>query len=90
MTEVKVKLINYFDVWGNEEEGFEVNNLCEECQFTLPNEFTNEELLESLKDVGFILPEVKMEQIRFDDMFDYGKEFYQADNGYPIGRIEYI
>ena len=27
---VKYDLYNYFDVWGNEEDGWEVNNLCVE------------------------------------------------------------
>ncbi|MBS5368967.1 MAG: hypothetical protein KHY19_05845 [Coprobacillus cateniformis] len=24
----RYKLVDYFDVWGNEEEGWEVNDLC--------------------------------------------------------------
>lgn len=87
---VKVELINYFDVWGNPEEGWEVNNLCKEGFLELPEDFSNEDLLEALKDFGFLVPTVIEGQIDFEDMGDFGVELFQADNGCPLCRIEFV
>jgi hypothetical protein len=86
---VKVELINYFDIWGNPEEGYEVNNLCSEGEFHLPKDFTEEQLLQGLKDHGFLREFVKMEDIDFMDLIGYGVEFFTSDDGCPLGRVEF-
>ena len=50
----KWKLINYFDVWGNPDDGWEVNNLCEEFDILLPADATHKEILRSLKQARFL------------------------------------
>lgn len=91
MEKINVKLINYFDVWAGEEKGtWEVNNLCEECQFELNEDFTNRDLLQKLKEVGFLKNHVRMNMIEFEDLHEFGIEFSRKVNGYPIGRIEFI
>ena len=49
----KWKLINYFDGWGNPDDGWEVNNLREEFSFLLPTDATHKEILRHLKQVRF-------------------------------------
>ena len=86
---IKVKLVNYFDVWGNEEEGWEINNLCNEGDIELPEEHTNADILAALIEIDFLKDTVTEEMIRFDDLFDFGVELYEAANDYPLCRIEY-
>lgn len=90
MVMIKADLINYFDVWAGEEGTWEVNNLCKEGTIELPGDFTDKQLLQELKDFGFIKEEVTMDQIEFEDLGEFGVEFRQADNGYLIGRIEFL
>lgn len=88
---IDVNLINYFDVWGNKKDGWEVNNLCKEesMSFRLRDNFDNKELFQKLKDVGFIKKGTRFTSIEFEDLSDFGVEFRQKKDGYPLGRIEY-
>lgn len=91
MEKCKVQLINYFDVWGNEEDGYEVNNLCKEGEpFDLPKGFTDEQLLEALKEMEFFNNRATLETVRFEDLHDFGVEFYVARTGEPVGRVEIL
>ena len=48
-------LRNYFDVWGNETDGWEVNNSCIEFDdLVISDESTNKEILSFLKLIGFL------------------------------------
>ncbi len=42
-------LVNYFDVWGNEEDGYEVNNACVEAEdVVITDETTDEDIIDYL------------------------------------------
>lgn len=87
---IKVKLVNYFDVWAGDEEGtWEVNNLCYEDDIELPEEHTNADILAALIEINFLKDTVTEEMLHFEDLFDFGVEFYEAERYYPLGRIEY-
>lgn len=46
---MKWRLINYFDVWGNAEEGWEVNNQCIEAEdIHISDEATDKDICEYL------------------------------------------
>lgn len=84
------KLVNYFDVWGNENDGWEVNNLCTEGKYEVKS-FTDEALLELLiKDANFLLPHITLEDVIFDQSSFEMIEFSRVDNGKPLGRLEKI
>lgn len=83
----KYRLINYFDVWGNEEDGYEVNDLCvEETDIFIADNSTDQEVLSLLVRIGFLTtddPEkvcIKWE----DDMI----EIEGVKTGVPLGRLE--
>ena len=90
MTKLQATLINYFDVWGNQEDGYEVNNLCKEGTVELNEDFTNADLLLELQDVGFLNEHATVEKVEFEDLGDFGVEFFVKETGCPIGRIEFI
>lgn len=85
-----VKLINYFDVWGNKKDGWEVNNMCTESEFELHEDVTDKEILQSLKNVGFMKTTTRMTQLVFEDLHDFGVEIYQKKDMQPICRVEFV
>ena len=92
MTDVKVnkwRLNNYFDVWGNEKDGYEVNNLCTEAEdLWISEDSTDKEICEFLVQIGF-LNTSDMRRIYLEDMGDM-IEIYQRKGNYPLGRLEMI
>jgi hypothetical protein len=48
-------LINYFDVWGNENDGWVINNQCVECNdLKIDRNWDDKLILEFLKSIGFL------------------------------------
>lgn len=83
----KYRLINYFDVWGNEEDGYEVNDLCvEETGIFIADNSTDQQVLNLLVRIGFLTtddPE-KVCVINNGDMI----EIESVEDGCPLGRLE--
>ena len=51
----KFTLVNYFDVWGNAEDGWDVNNWCVEYDdLCITDDATDKEILEYLVKTGFL------------------------------------
>lgn len=51
----RYELINYFDVWGNAKDGWEINNLCVEFDdLYLADDITKKEILNYLVDREFL------------------------------------
>ena len=47
-------LINYFDVWGNEEDGWEVNDCCSEADdITITDDATEQDIIDYLYNIEF-------------------------------------
>lgn len=86
----RAKLVNYFDVWGNEEDGFEINNLSNGGTLEFDtNEFPSKrQMLEALIDFGFIIEKATLKDIEFEDLWPF-YEFSESKNGYPLGRLEF-
>ena len=85
----KYKLVDYFDVWGNEEEGYEVNNLAVIADdIVMSDDRTNQEILDFLVDIGYLVTNDlnKIEVVDDGDVI----EFFEIETGCPIGRLERI
>ena len=86
----KYNLINYFDVWGNEDEGYEVNNLCiEERGIVITDDATDKDILEFLVTVGFLNTSDES-KVYLQNYGDGMIEIYQKERNYPLGRLEVI
>ena len=88
------KLIDYFDVWGNAEDGWEVNNLTsyydtDDTCLRIAEDATDEEIIELLIQIGYLKPEAK-ELVHLESYDNEMIEIVQTDNDYPIGRLEMI
>jgi len=87
MTE-KWTLVNYFDVWGNQEDGYEVNNLCTEGEIELSDNPTKEEIVSALIAFGFFNESVTPDMIELPHGIDSHTEIVESATGRPICRLE--
>ena len=82
----KYQLINYFDVWGNEEEGYEVNNQCIEFDdWYIADDATDKEILEFLVKSGY-LKTSDMRQVKIASDGEM-MEVYAAKGNFPLFGI---
>lgn len=80
----KYELWDYFDVYGNETDGFEVNNLCKiEDDIVFADDCTKDEIIDFLKRIEFLTDKCTPD--------DFSVEFWNPDfieiflnNGYPV------
>ena len=83
------RLINYFDVWGNEKDGYEVNNQCVEFDdLYIADDATDKDILNYLKDTGFLKTSDKR-KVRICDCGDL-IEIEAVKGNYPLGRLERV
>lgn len=92
-TEPKVnhyKLVDYFDVWGNEEDGWEVNDLTTvEDDIVIAEDSTDEEIIDFLIQIEYLKPEAR-ENVHLESYDNEMIEIVQTKDDYPIGRLEMI
>ena len=80
-------LINYFDVWGNVKDGWDVNNLCtEKTGITITDNASNKEILDYLVRIGFLTTS-DMRKVRIDSSGDM-MEIYAVKGMQPLGRLQ--
>jgi len=85
----KYRLVNYFDVWGNEKDGYEVNNSSIEFDdLIILDNAKEKEILNYLVSIGFLTTSDRR-KVRIVDNGDF-LEIEAVKNNYPIGRLELI
>lgn len=63
----RYRLINYFDVWGNEDDGWEINNQCEEFNdLYISDDASGEELIDYLKKIEFFTEKANIKTVEVD------------------------
>ena len=88
---MKMILVDYFDVWGNPEDGFEVNNLVryDEKPVEINDPEDEVDILISLVSYGYLKPEaLKLLEVDFS-MIDFCLEINIMETGEPVCRLEY-
>lgn len=85
---MKYKLIDYYDVWSNEENGYEVNNLYT-CAtgIEIADDTTDTDIIGYLKSINFLNEKVTTENIELNGD-DFYIELTERETGYPLGRLE--
>lgn len=85
---MKYKLIDYYDIWGNEKEGYEVNNLCTWItDIEIADDATDADIINYLKSINFISEKATTETVELDGD-DFYIELTEKETGYPLGRLE--
>lgn len=84
------KLIDYFDVWGNATDGWEVNDLTTiEDDIVIAEDSTDEEIIEFLIQIEYLKPEAK-DLVHLESYDNEMIEIVHTADDYPIGRLEMI
>lgn len=85
---MKYKLIDYYDVLGNEEDGYEVNNLCTwVTSIEIADDATDADIINYLKSINFLSEKASTENIELNGD-DFYIELTEKETGYPLGRLE--
>lgn len=90
----KFRVIDYFDVWGNTEDGWDVNNLCEAGEVEIEDTSNSQQLLNAAIEIGMLKDTVKLSDL--DIWNDYEMiEFYAGEDAgeealKPLFRFELI
>lgn len=66
---IRCRIINYFDVWGNQKDGYTVNNQCYEGEITVPKDASNRDVVDALKKMGFFKKHVRMNMCQFESAY---------------------
>ena len=74
------------DVWGNEEDGFEVNDVYKGDIFEVPDNYTTDDLFNLLKEQGFLKNFVRPEDIEFLESEGL-IEVFDAVTGEPLWQF---
>ena len=90
----KYKIVDYFDVWGNPIDGWEVNNLTsyydtDETCLRISEDATDEEIIDFLIQIGYLLPIAK-ETVYLESQDNEFIEIVEKKYDYPLGRLEMI
>jgi hypothetical protein len=83
---MKFEVIDH-EVWGNDEEGFEVNDSWKIGIIELSEDCTDEEILETMKEFGYFKESVKVTDIEIDGEIEYSLYINQSDNGRPLCEL---
>lgn len=83
----KYTLVNYFDVWGNAKDGWEVNDSrIEKTGIEIDSKDSDKTILKKLVEIGF-LNTSDMRKLRLDD-HGIDIEIYAIKGNYPLGRLD--
>ncbi len=77
------RLVNYFDVWGNKKDGYEVNNQCVEADdLVIADDATPKEICEYLKSINMLATSDmrRLEVVDWGDMI----EINERKSGCPL------
>ncbi len=86
----KYRLVNYFDVWGNAKDGWEVNNQCIEFDdLWITDDTTEKEILKYLMDIHF-LSTCDRRRVRIDDYAMDVMEIYAVKGHMPLGSLQVV
>lgn len=82
-------LFDYFDVWGNAEDGWEVNDQSMEFDdLYIADDATDEELIAYLKSINYLSEYVQLgKDVVIEDNGDM-IEIFKADDLMPICRLQ--
>ena len=67
---VTYEVVNWFDVWCNEDEGWQVNNQCREGYIKLQSDYTQTDLVKALQGIDMLIkddPKNLLQCIQIED-----------------------
>ena len=86
---MKVLVTDFFDVWGNAKEGWEVNNQCRTVYNTRYKLHSRKSCLKFLKSINYLKKSVREASIYWEEDMENGYILYQAKDLMPVCSVEY-
>lgn len=87
---MKYNLVDYFDVWFNDEEGYFVNDLTRtDIIIDITEGDSDDDIINKLVKVGYLSHEA-IGQVVVEWLNEHMIEIFKFDNGEPLGRLEKI
>ena len=84
---MKLSVYNY-DVWGNDEDGYDVNDVYHYGTFEQDVDLANDEsVVNFLKDIGFAIDTATVEDFDFDGDAEWTVYLNESKNQYPFCEI---
>ena len=79
------ELIDYYDVWGNSADGWEVNNLATvERDIVIPDDVSERDIMEFLKRIGYFAKHVRLNMLAFEVFESDMIEISRRRDGRPL------
>lgn len=78
------RVINHFDVWGNEDDGYEVNDSSSVGTIELDDDANDDELIAVLIHAGHVVKGCSSSDFRIEWSDDTWCEIEEAARGYPL------
>ena len=76
------------DVWGNEKDGWDVNNVYKYCDdLVIADDADEHDIMQALKRMGLLKKACQLRWLDIDWCDDTMIEINQAKNGYPLFQI---
>lgn len=75
------RVMDYYDVWGNSIDGYEVNDCFPVGEIEINDDATNEEIIQTLKDNNWLEPFV---EAIVQENGDYSMDIIQEFTDYPL------
>jgi hypothetical protein len=91
--ETKQKHVSTFeilslDVWGNEQDGFDVNNIFSTgIKLKLKENCSDKDICKALKTAGYLKKGIRTKSLSIDGDFDYNLYIDEAKNGRPFCHL---
>lgn len=83
----QLNFVNYYDVLGNEFDGYDVNDVSRHnIKGSIPD--TSEDVLNLLIDNNIVYKDVTLADVEIE-IDEFGAEITESKNGRPFGRIEW-
>lgn len=80
-----------FDVWGNEDDGWEINNMFStNLTVSLNEEFSEKEILTELVNIRFFIKKVKTKKLLNVEIGEDEIWIENTDNGFPLCKLVLI
>ena len=84
------ELVDYYDVWGNPEDGFDVNDISRTGEIlTIDDDASDRDIIDGLVRIGYLKPSAASKVIieANDPSFI---EIFEEDTYMPLGRLEEV
>lgn len=88
---MKYQLVDYFDVWGNQEDGWEVNNLCKVGDpIIVTDDATDLDIINYLKQINFLGDNADEESVRIEWWDEFAIELFERETDLPLCKLERV